>query len=166
MIRFASRYAAAAAALLMLAGPALAQAAKSASHLAAAREVVLTSGMVRSFDVIPGPILSALQQMNVTRPEIKKDLDEVVEILRPEMDLQKQQMINSAAAVYANIMSEAELKELAGFFKSPVGKKYVDTQPQVLDEVVKAMAEWSNTVSEYVMIRARAEMAKRGHQLQ
>ncbi len=63
-------------------------------------------------------------------------------------------------------MSEAELKELAAFFKSPIGLKYVQTQPKVLDDIVKEMATWSQTVSEYVIIRARAEMAKRGHQLQ
>ena len=39
--------------------------------------------------------------MNVTRPEIKKDLDQVVEVLRPEMELQKQQMVAAAARVYA-----------------------------------------------------------------
>ena len=63
-------------------------------------------------------------------------------------------------------MTEAELKELNAFFKSPVGLKYVQTQPQVLDDIVKEMATWSQTLSEYVMIRARAEMSKRGHQLQ
>jgi len=167
MTRFASRCVATAA-LVMLAGSALAQApaTKSPSHLAVARDVVVSSGMVRSFEVITEPMLAALQQMNVTRPEIKKDLDQVVEGLKPEMELQKQQMVNAAAAVYANIMSEAELKDLAAFFKSPVGKKYVETQPQVLDDIVKEMAAWSKTVSEYIMIRARAEMAKRGHQLQ
>jgi hypothetical protein len=168
MTRFASRCAATAA-LVMLAGSALAQAPAaqpSASHLAIARDVVVSSGMGRSFDVITEPMLAQLQQMNVTRPEVKKDLDQVVEGLRPEMEQQKQQMVGAAAKVYAKIMTEAELKELAAFFKSPVGLKYVQTQPPVLDEIVKEMAAWSQTVSEYVMIRARAEMAKRGHQLQ
>jgi hypothetical protein len=168
MTRFASRCVATAA-LVMLAGSALAQAPAaqpSASHLAVARDVVAGSGMVRSFDVITGPILSQLQQMNVTRPEIKKDLDQVVEVLKPEMELQKQQMVAAAAKIYASVMTEAELKELSAFFKSPIGLKYVQTQPQVVDDIVKEMATWSQTVSEYVMIRARAEMAKRGHQLQ
>lgn len=166
MIRIASRCAATAAALVLLAGSALAQAQPTASHLALAREVVATSGMGRSFDTITEPMLAQLQQMNVTRPEIKKDLDQVVENLKPEMELQKQQMVTAAAKIYATVMTEAELKELATFFKSPIGKKYVETQPQILDDLVKEMATWSQTVSEYVMIRARAEMAKRGHQLQ
>ena len=48
--------------------------------------------------------------MNVTRPEIKQDLDKVVERLRPEMELQKQQMINATARVFASRMTEPELR--------------------------------------------------------
>jgi hypothetical protein len=168
MTRFASRCAISAAALIVLAGSALAQAPAqpSASHLAIAREAVMNSGMGRSFDTITEPLLAQLQQMNVTRPEIKKDLDQVVEVLKPEMELQKQQMVAAAAKVYARIMTEAELKELNAFFKSPVGLKYVQTQPQALDDIVKEMANWSQTLAEYIMIRARAEMSIRGHQLQ
>src|SRR4051812_24375633 len=96
---------------LMLAGPALAQQQPAPappaqtqpappsmpepapSHLAAARELAISSGIVRSFDAIIEPTLAQLKQMNVTRPEIREDLDKVVELLRPEMELQKQQMI-------------------------------------------------------------------------
>jgi len=136
------------------------------SHLAAAREVAVSSGMVRSFDAITEPLLTSLQQMNVTRPEIKQDLDEVVKQLRPEIDLQKQQMITATARIFASRMSEQDLRDIANFFKSPAGLKYVQTQPVILDDIVKELATWTQTVSEYVMIRARAEMAKRGHQLQ
>ena len=155
-------------ALLLLAGPALAQqpVEPSASHLAVAREVVVGSGIVRSYDAIIEPTLEQLKRMNVTRPEIREDLDKVVEILKPEMELQKQQMIAATARVYTRFLTEPELKELAAFFRSPVGLKYVNTQPQVLDDIVKEMATWSQNLSEYVIIRARAEMAKRGHQLQ
>jgi hypothetical protein len=156
-------------ALLLLAGPVLAQQPApqpSASHLAVAREVVIGSGIVRSYDAIVEPMLDQLKQMNVTRPEVREDLDKVVELLRPEMELQKQQMINTTALVYTKYMTEAELKEIAAFFKSPVGKKYVESQPTVLDDLVREMATWSQNLSEYVIIRARAEMAKRGHQLQ
>ncbi len=170
MNRFASRFASSAAALVLLAGTALAQQSAqpqaSASHLAAARDVAIGSGMVRSFDAITEPLLTSLQQMNVTRPEIKQDLDKVVEMLKPEVELQKQQMINATARIFASKMSEQELRDVANFFKSPAGMKYVETQPVVLDDIVKELAGWTQTVSEYLMIRARAEMAKRGHQLQ
>ncbi|HEX2135987.1 MAG TPA: DUF2059 domain-containing protein [Microvirga sp.] len=169
MNRFAFRLGSAAAVLVLLAGTAAAQSPSqpqaSASHLAAARDVAIGSGMVRSFDAITEPMLASLQQMNVARPEIKQDLDRVVEQLRPELEVQKQHMINATARIFASRMTEQELREIANFFKSPAGLKYVQTQPAILDDIVKELATWTQTVSEYVMIRARAEMGKRGHQL-
>lgn len=174
MIRSASRWAATTLALFLLAspvllsaGPVLAQQAAepTAAHLAVAREVAVNSGMTRSFDAMSEPFLQQLQQMNVTRPEIKQDLDQVVAMLRPEVEQQKQQMVNAAARVFANRFSEAELKEIAAFYKSPVGTKYVQTQPLILDDIVRELATWTQNVSEYIMVRARAEMAKKGHQL-
>jgi uncharacterized protein len=167
MIRNASHLAATSVALFMLASPAFAQQAQqpSASHLAAGRDVAISSGMTGAFDAMTGPLLNQLQQMNVTRPEIRQDLDQVVAILRPEVDQKKQEMIDSTARIFATRMTEAELKEVAAFYKSPVGQKYVLIQPGVLDDVVRDLSIWSQRTSEFIMDRARQEMSKRGHQL-
>ncbi|MCB8819992.1 DUF2059 domain-containing protein [Microvirga rosea] len=167
MIRSVSRLAATTVAVLMLAGPAFAQTPQpTPSQLALAREVAINSGMTRSFDAMTEPFFVQLQQMNVTRPEVKKDLDDVVAMLRPEVEQQKQKMVDSAARAFASRLSEAELKEIAEFYRTPAGKKYVEVQPGLLDDIVKDLASWTQNVSEYIMIRARAEMGKRGHQLQ
>jgi uncharacterized protein len=168
MIRSVSRFAATSVALVMLAIPAVAQQAPqpSAAHLAAAREVAVGSGMTRSFDSITDQMLDQLHQMNVTRPEIKQDLNQVAELLKPEMEQQKLLIINAAARVFAERMTEAELKDVTTFFKSPSGLKYVQAQPLILDDIVKEIATWTQNVSEYILIRARAEMKKRGHELQ
>jgi hypothetical protein len=138
---------------------------KRRNHLAAARDVVMLSGMTRTFDVIPPEMNEQIKKNAVTRPELSKDLDQVFESMKPEMELQKQQMVNAAARVYASRISEADLKEIAAFFKSPIGKKYVETQPQILDSMVVEIENWTKQLAEYVMVRVRAEMSKRGHQL-
>jgi hypothetical protein len=135
----------------------------SPSHLAVAREVVVLSGMTRTFDVIPPEMNEQIKKNAVTRPDLTKDLDQVIESLKPEMELQKQKMVNVAARVYASRMSEVDLKEVAAFFKSPVGKKYVELQPQILDSMVVEIQDWTKQLAEYVMVRVRAEMSKRGH---
>lgn len=167
MIRSASRLAVTSFALFMLASPVFAQQAQpSASHLSVAREVAISSGMTRSFDAMAEPLLAQLQQMNVTRPEIKQDLEEVVTLIRPEVDQRKQLMVDNAARAFAARMTEAELKEIAAFYKSPAGVKYVQSQPGVLDDVVRDLAVWTQQTAEFIMTRAREEMGKRGHQLQ
>lgn len=168
MIRTASRLAATSAALFLLASPVFAQQAAqaSASHLAVAREVAVSSGMTGAFDAMTGPLLNQLQQMNVTRPEIKQDLDQVVTMIRPEVEQKKQEMIDATARIFTTRMTEAELKEVAAFYKSPVGQKYVQVQPGVLDDVVRELSIWSQRTAEFIMSRAREEMGKRGHSLQ
>lgn len=136
------------------------------NHLALAREVMLSSGIARSFDSIIPSFADQIRKQAVTRPELQKDLDEVLKQLQPEMELQKQRMINIAARTYAAKLSEAELQDIANFFRSPAGKRYVETQPALLDEMVHEMQGWTEEVSEYIMVRVRAEMGKRGFNLQ
>ncbi|OHV16350.1 hypothetical protein BK022_12715 [Methylorubrum extorquens] len=138
----------------------------SAAHLALAREVMLSSGIARSFDSIIPTMAEQIRKNAVTRPDLAKDLDEVLKGLDSEMELQKQRLINIAARIYAKRLNEAELTDIVTFFRSPAGKRYVETQPQILDDMVGAMQDWTQEVSEYIMVRTRAEMGKRGHQLQ
>jgi uncharacterized protein len=138
----------------------------SPSHLAVAREVMLNSGIARSFDSMLPVFADQIKQAAVTRPELSKDLDSVLESLAPEMEMQKQELIAAASRIYANRLSEAELKDVAAFFRTPSGRRYVETQPQVLDDMVQQMQSWTQQVSQYVMVRVRAEMGKRGHNLQ
>jgi len=145
--------------------PAAQPAPASPSHLAVARDVVVLSGMTRTFDVIPPEINEQIRKNAVTRPDLSKDLEQVFESLKPEMELQKQQMVNAAARIYASRISEPELKDIVAFFKSPVGQKYVQTQPQILDGMVVEIQSWTSQLAEYVMVRVRAEMGKKGHRL-
>ena len=138
----------------------------SPSHLAVAREVMLNSGIARSFDSMLPVFGEQIKQSAVTRPELSKDLDSVLQGLQPELEMQKQELIATAARIYAARLSEAELKDIAAFFRSPSGRRYVETQPQVLDDMVQQMQGWTQQVSQYVMVRVRAEMGKRGHNLQ
>jgi hypothetical protein len=167
MIRTASRLAATSVALFLLASPVFAQQGQpSASHLAVARDVAVSSGMTRSFDAMIDPLFAQLQQMNVTRPEIQQDLQQVAAQIRPEAEKRKEQMIENAARAFATRMTEAELKDVAAFYKSPAGLKYVQMQPAILDDIVQDLALWTQQTAEFIMGRTRDEMSKRGHQLQ
>jgi hypothetical protein len=140
--------------------------APSPSHLAAARALVIACGMSRSFSIIipqfMDQIASSLAQ---TRPEIAKDLKAVLTQLKPEFDRQADEMVDIAAQIYVKQLSEQELKAADAFFESPAGKKYVETQPAFLTEVVTAMQGWQGKVSTDMMTRVREEMKKKGHEI-
>jgi hypothetical protein len=135
-----------------------------ASTLAAARDVVIASGMARSFaPMVPELRSQIVPLLTRTRPEMAKDLGETLKQLTPEFDKKTDDMIDIAAHIYARHMTEDELKQTAAFFNSPVGKKYVEAQPTMLDEIVVAMQSWTQQISTYMMTRLRQEMEKKGH---
>jgi hypothetical protein len=152
-------------ALVLLSAPVLAQE-PSASHLAAARELMDTTGVLAPVGELIPSFTDQIRKQNVTRPELSKDLEDVLKTVQPEMQLQRQQITNIVARTYAKWLTEAELKDVTAFFKSPTGVKYNKVQPELVDDVVNDVNVWTQQASEYLMVRVRAEMGKRGHQLQ
>ena len=51
------------------------------------------------------------------------------------------------------------------FFKTPLGKKYLTEKPKLLDESFGRLQQWQDRISEDVLIKVRAEMRKKGHNL-
>lgn len=150
---------------LLCAVPAFAQSTATPSHLQAAREVVELSGISQSFDGIFREFEGAAKDLVVTRPEAVKDMNEVIASLKPEAQKRSDEMTKTAAEIFASKMTEADLKEVAAFFKSPVGQRYTSLRPQAMDALLPLLQPWSVQTSNYLFDRFSQEMRKRGHQL-
>ncbi|MHB8885575.1 MAG: DUF2059 domain-containing protein [Methylovirgula sp.] len=136
------------------------------SHLAAARELVLASGMSRSFDAaIPQLIKRLTETYTQTRPDLAPDLKIVLKDMQPEFTKDTDQMVDKAAHILAGLLSEPDIKVAVAFFSSPAGKKYVQAQPYFFDDVINAMQDWHQQVATHLMTRVRAELKKKGHTL-
>lgn len=136
------------------------------AHIAAAREVVVLSGISKTYDLFyPQLADSLVNNLSRTRPELRNDLIAVVKALRPEFDKRDEEMVETTARYFAAVMSEQALKDTAAFFKSEAGKQYVMMQPQVIDQMMAALDVWNRRMSEDIMTRVREEMRKKGHTL-
>ena len=62
-------------------------------------------------------------------------------------------------------LNENELTEIAAFFNSPTGQKYVAAQPKILDQLGPYIRDYTIKLSTDVTTRVRADMKKRGHDL-
>ncbi len=62
-------------------------------------------------------------------------------------------------------MSEADLKEVAAFFRSTVGQRYNAMRPGAIDEIFALLQPWSVQTSNFLFDRFSEEMRKRGHKL-
>lgn len=151
---------------LLCAAPAFAQApALAPSHVQAAREVLELSGVTQGFSNIYNEFERNVQGMLATRPEMKKDADAVIAALKPEVDKRADEMAKTASEVFARKMTEADLKEVAAFFKSPVGQRYSTLRREAMDDIVNLLAPWTVQTSQYMFDRFSQEMSKRGHTL-
>ena len=138
----------------------------TAAQIALGRDIVISSGVSRSFSlVIPQYLDQIGTRVTQTRPDLIKDLNVVMEQVKPEFDKKVDTLVDQAARLYAKRMSEDELKQIAAFFKSPAGAKYVESQPALLNELFVSMQAWSQQLSTDMMTRVREEMKKKGHEL-
>jgi hypothetical protein len=140
------------------------QAQPSASHVAQARELVANGGISKSLEIVPAGMAEAFKRtFAVTRPEVLKDFDQVMVQLKPYFDQLLKEIDDIATKSIATRFSEAELKEINTFFKTPAGQKYISLFPVVLDDVSEAVEKWGQPKEREIIERIRSEMKKRGH---
>ena len=59
-------------------------------------------------------------------------------------------------------MSEQEITQVAAFFDSPAGKKYIQVTPGFIRNLSDLTGAWREKLSTDILERARAEMKKKG----
>ena len=69
-----------------------------------------------------------------TRPEIRDSLRATLKAIQPEFDETAKQTYVQAETLLASQMSEQDITQVAAFFDSPAGKKYVQVTPVFLQE--------------------------------
>lgn len=138
----------------------------SPGHLAVAIEVVKSSGMSRSIESIVPTIVDKARQLFVSmRPELAGEIDKSIKALAADFDNQRDEALKLAAYGFGNRLSEAELKEINTFFSSASGKKFVDSQPAILDEMFRNLDAFTERLSQFVVDKLRADMKAKGHTL-
>jgi hypothetical protein len=152
------------------AAPAPAEAAPAAptpSHVAVARDVIVASGIARTFDTM---VAQALEQYKATvvqsQPQLRAETEAaVLEVLFKTRENEVKTMLISASILLARRMSEPELKDTLAFFSSASGKKYVETQPKFLDDLVPAIDSWASKALPSAAEQVRAILVAKGHKL-
>ena len=156
---------AAALAVACLAGVARAQAPTPAA-IAAARDLVVAKGGIMMFEpLIPGVIESAKNSFLPTNPQLAQPLNQVAAELRKEFEPRNAEILDEVAKIYAQHFTEQELKDLVGFYRTPLGRKLLAQEPIVLDTSLKAAQAWAVRFSDEVIERFKVEMKKKGYNL-
>ncbi len=141
-------------------------AAPTPEHIAKARQLILATGISRSFQIIIPEFMDQIgNTLTQARPELVHDMNLVLDGLRPEFDSQSEEMIDLSARIYATLLSEKDIDAILAFFNSEAGKRYVGAQPMFLNQLVSGMQAWQQKIAVNMMARVRQEMKKKGHDL-
>lgn len=134
--------------------------------IAMAKEMITLKGGNEIFErIVPGVIESAKNSLIPTNPQLVKELNDVAIGLHKEMEPKRVELVTDVARIYARRFTEAELKDLLAFYKSPLGKKAIVEEATALDLSMKHAQTWADELYEKVLSRFRAEMKKKGYDL-
>jgi len=165
VIKSALRPAAVAVALVAFSAGADAQQ-TSVAAVQTAKEIVKVTGATALFvPLIPGVIEQAKNLFLQQNPALSKDLNEIVVQMRADLAPRFEELTSEVAKLYATHFTDAELKEVLAFYRTPVGVKLIAEQPKVGEEGLKFAQEWANQLSDQVIGKMRDELKKRGHAL-
>jgi len=109
-----------------------------------------------------GRVKDTLLQSNLN---YQKDLNEVAVVVAQAMAGRDKEIGEQMARIYASDFTESELKDLAAFYKSPLGQKLLVQEPQSIQASMTFMQQWAQSFSEEVNGQFRAEMRKRGKEI-
>src|SRR5712675_2646836 len=124
----------------------------SGNALLLAREIINVKGAAKMYDpVIVEVVDRTTGVLMQTNPMLFKELDEVAERLRKEYAPRVSELLAEVARLYAARFTEAELKDVLAFYKSPVGQKIVLQEPAILNQSVVFSESWASGFSEEVL---------------
>jgi uncharacterized protein len=135
----------------------------SPAALTAADTILNTIGLKQSIAiVVPGMMQELETNVTRTRPEIRDSLRVTLKAIQPEFDQTARQTYIQAEGLLASEMSEQDITQVAAFFNSPAGKKYVQVTPVFIQNLSDVTGAWREKLSTDILERARAEMKKKG----
>jgi uncharacterized protein len=140
-----------------------APAAPSPAAIAAADKILGDIGLKQSIAiVVPGMMAELETNVTRTRPEIRDSLRATLKAIQPEFDQTAKQTYSDAASLLASQMSEKDITDVAAFFESAAGKKYVQVTPVFLQNLADVTGAWREKLSTDILERARQDMKKKG----
>jgi len=135
----------------------------SAEAISAARELLSATGVARQFEAMIPMFSEQIAKIYIQQqPQHEKTIREVFTALAERMASRKSELIEEVVAVYARSFSATDLKELATFFASGAGQRFVEMQPQLLPETMRIGQRWGDRIGREIEIEMRQELRRKG----
>ena len=153
------------AAVLLLTAPARAQS-PSPESTAAAKELINTINLADQFKNLMPMIMKNLKPAIVQgRSEVDRDYDAMVPVLLEASQARIGELIEAVAIIYSSNFSAEELRAVIAFYKTPVGQKFLQKQPFMMQQTMTVGQKFGQSVAADMQKRMIEELRKKGHTL-
>jgi hypothetical protein len=153
------------AAVLLLTAPARAQS-PSLESIAVAKELINTINLADQFKNLMPMIMKNLKPAIVQgRSEIDRDYDAMVPILLEASQARIGELIEAVAIIYSSNFSAEELRAVIAFYKTPVGQKFLQKQPFMMQQTMTVGQKFGQSIAADMQKRMMEELRKKGHTL-
>ena len=154
-------------AFLALAWPAIAAVAQAQApdpdRLAAAKEMMEASRVDRQFAQVMPLLLDHLKEsFSRVAPDKRAIIENVFEQMQSKFISRRAELLDEIAGLYAQRLEAAEMRAVAEFYRSPVGAKLIDAQPQIMQDSMLAGQRWGQRIGQEIEEEARRELKRRG----
>jgi len=133
---------------------------------AAARELVDTIKLADQFKVMMPVILRQMKPVIVqNRPEVDRDFDALAPKMLDSMGARLDELQSAVVLIYASNFTEAELRDLIAFYRSPTGQKFLQKTPFVTQQTMIAGQKFGQSAAADLQNQMREELRRKGHDL-
>ena len=149
----------------VLFGPAAAQT-TSPETLVAAKELVVAAKTADQFKVLMPMLVQQLKSAIVQgRAEIDRDYDKIMPVIMNVFMQQADRLVDEIAGIYAQNFTAEEMRQLTTFYRSPVGQKFLEKTPIVMQQSMAAGQKFGLQIGQGMRTRIMEELRKRGHNI-
>jgi uncharacterized protein len=133
------------------------------ARLAAAKDMMEASRVDKQFEQVIPLLLDRLKEsFRTIAPDKRGVIDGVFEQMQSKFISRRGELLDEIATLYARRLEAAEMKAVAEFYRSPIGSKLIDAQPQIMQESIMAGQRWGQRIGREIEEEARRELKRRG----
>jgi uncharacterized protein len=136
----------------------------TAEHLAEARALFSDIGATRLMDQFLTAVIRAeVPLLKKAEPNLSnKEIQVFADTARKEMLADSDELSEEIARQYADYLSIDEIRQIRAFWSSPVGKKYLEVQPSLIQASMQIGQQWARRHMPDIIHKATEQMKKNG----
>ncbi len=151
--------------LLSWPGRALPQTA-SPEALTAAKELIIEARLADQIKLAMPMIMQQLKPLIAKgNPLVERDFDALMPIMMNAMNNHLDAFLNSGAQIYARHFTPEEMRQVTGFYRTPAGQKFLQKQPEMMQETMVLGQKFGLAVAKDIQDRMVEELRKRGRNI-